>query len=242
MHQQLTPDYIRNEIADTDIIYKRGERLFEYGACAGTYIDAENGCYEYMADGNYGDYFIEIQINGNEIDTHCDCPYPGVGCKHTVAALLDISQNVAFKSGTDTEPVVPEEPESPYLGREEIRAQAIEDRKKRARSENLKIITGDMFKGEHIVETPGGRQYTVTVHDPESGAGHCSCPDFESNRLQTCKHLIAVHRHLQDSDGIKQAAKNESFPFVDIYWDAAADCPRVYCENPENEPEKIREL
>lgn len=30
----LTMDYIRNEVADTDIIYKRGERLFEYGACS----------------------------------------------------------------------------------------------------------------------------------------------------------------------------------------------------------------
>ncbi len=72
MHQQLTPDYIRNEIADADIIYKRGERLFEYGACAGTYIDAENGCYEYVADGNYGDYAIEIRINGSEIEKFTD--------------------------------------------------------------------------------------------------------------------------------------------------------------------------
>jgi hypothetical protein len=39
-----------------------------------------------------------------------------------------------------------------------------------------------MFKGEHLVETPAGRQYTVIFHDPANGMGRCSCPDFATNR------------------------------------------------------------
>ncbi|HMA86771.1 MAG TPA: SNF2-related protein [Desulfosalsimonadaceae bacterium] len=238
--QRLTLDYIQNEVADTNIIYKRGERLFEYGACVGHRLDPENGCYEYFVDGNYGDYTIQIKFSGDTIETYCDCPYPGAGCKHTVAALLDISQNIEFKTHPDQPLPASEEPAAPYLSREEIRGQAIEDRKKRAKSENLQITVGDMFKGEHLVETPAGKQYTVTLHDPENGIGHCSCPDFETNRLQTCKHLIAVHRLIREQKGFKHKAAREAFPFVDIFWDAAAERPRVFCENPENEPEEIR--
>jgi hypothetical protein len=135
-----------------------------------------------------------------------------------------------------------DEPEDPYLSPEEIQAQALEDRKKRAKTEKLNIFAGDMFKGEHLVETPAGRQYTVTLHDPVNGIGRCSCPDFATNRLNTCKHLIAVHRHLKDQKGLKKTAAREVFPFVDIFWDSAAGRPRIFCEQPEREPEEIRAL
>ncbi len=174
----LTPDYIRKKVADTGIIYKRGERLFEYGACVGRRMDAQNGRFEYAVDGSYGDYTIRIQLDGKRVDTSCDCPYPGVGCKHTVAALLDISQNIRY-----ADPAVAggagEAPEEPYLSPDEIRAQALEDREKRARSEKLRIYAGDMVKGEHLVESPAGKQYTVTLHDPVNGIGRCSCPDLK---------------------------------------------------------------
>ena len=53
--EMLNPDYIRKQVADTDMIYRRGERLFEYGACVGRRMDAENGLFEYAVDGNYAD-------------------------------------------------------------------------------------------------------------------------------------------------------------------------------------------
>jgi hypothetical protein len=42
------------------VIYRRGQRLFEYGACVGRRLDAEKGVFEYSVDGNYGDYTIRI--------------------------------------------------------------------------------------------------------------------------------------------------------------------------------------
>lgn len=91
--EMLTPDYIRKQVADTDVIYRGGRRLFEYGACAGRSLDAEKAVFEYTVDGNCGDYTIRIQINKDCVENSCDCPYPETGCKHTVAALLDISQD-----------------------------------------------------------------------------------------------------------------------------------------------------
>ena len=239
--EALTTDYIRKRVADSAVIYKRGERLFEYGACINRMADFEQGCFAYEVDGNYGDYTIRIEFAGDHLNTDCDCPYPGIGCKHTVAALLDITRNLGFQPGAKVSLAPVPEENGPWLSREEIRAQALEDRKRRAKNENLKIIPGDMYKGEHLVETPLGRQYVVTLHDPLTGTGHCSCPDFQTSRLKTCKHLIAVFRQLKDKKGFKKAVTEERFPFVDIYWDAEAGRPRLFCEHPEKEPEEIRE-
>ena len=233
----LTANYIQKHVADTKLIYKRGERLFEHGACVKKYQAPKANAFEYAVDGSYGDYSIEIRLNGQSMETSCTCPYPNRGCKHTVAALLDIVRNTKsdLQTGSPMEDDLPS-----YLTGEEIRSQAIEDRQKRAETDNFEILLSDMFKGEHLVETASGKQYTVTLHDPWKGTGHCSCPDFITNRLQTCKHLIAVRHHLKERKGFKTAASKETFPFVDIYWDSEKECACVFYENLENEPEEIR--
>jgi uncharacterized Zn finger protein len=49
----------------------------------------DKGWFAYEMDGKYGDYTIWIQLADDKLVTLCDCPYPGNGCKHAVAALLD---------------------------------------------------------------------------------------------------------------------------------------------------------
>jgi len=235
----LTPDYIRKVVADSEIIYKRGENLFETGAYCCVYKDVEKGKFEYGVDGNYGDYQIQIDIGKDKISTHCDCPYPGVGCKHTMAALLDITQQIGF--AIDSKPHVPENQiADDFLTHDEIRAEALEDRKKRAKTEKFIVTPGDMFKGEHLVETPAGRQYTVTFHDPERGIGHCTCPDFATNKLNTYKHLIFLQKFLREAPGYKKQIQKEVFPFVDIFWDSIAQKPKLFCEKPQAESPEIQ--
>jgi superfamily II DNA or RNA helicase len=185
----------------------------------------------YEMDGNFGDYTIQIQLVNDKLTTTCDCPYPGIGCKHTVAALLDtrdVLQRWRKASAATPSPTVPE----PYLTSEEIRQHALEDRKRRARNEAFMVTEGDMLKGEHLVETTNGRQYVVTLHDPANEQGHCNCPDFLTNRLGTCKHLIFTANYLKKKRGFKKRIAREKFPFVDIYWDSVDNQPRVFAERP----------
>ena len=152
----LTLDYIRNRVADSEMIYKRGEKLFETGAYCCLFSDLEKGKFEYGVDGNYGDYQIRIDIAKDKIHTQCDCPYPGVGCKHTVAALLDITRQIGFVNDSRV-PAPANLIADDFLTHDEIRAEALEDRKKRAKTEKFVVTPGDMFKGEHLVETLAGR-------------------------------------------------------------------------------------
>ena len=94
----------------------------------------------------------------------------------------------------------------------------------------FEVIQGDMLKGDHLVTTTKGRQYQVTLHNPAVGTGHCSCPDFYTNKLSTCKHLIFLSSFLQGQKGFTDRLKKETFPYIDIFWDGAAGRPRLFHE------------
>jgi len=227
----LSREFIRDHLADSAVIFQRGVHLFEHGSFVLKQANMDKGLFAYEMDGNFGDYTIQIQLADDKLVTSCDCPYPGNGCKHTVAALLDtrdVVQRWRQTSGSITTPPV----EEPYLTPEEIRQQALEDRNRRARNETFTVMEGEMLKGEHLVQTTSGRQYVVTVHDPANGQGHCNCPDFLTNRIGTCKHLIFLVNYLKKKRGFKKQVARERFPFVDIYWDSVNNQPRVFAERP----------
>jgi superfamily II DNA or RNA helicase len=241
---ELSPSFIRKHVADSAVIFQRGAHIYRSGSFHCEEADLEHGQFVYDVDGSYGDYKTIIQLEGSNVKTSCDCPYPGSGCKHTVAVLLDVCDRINAGKA-----VVPPEDapggvdeESPCLGPEEIRGQAIEDRKKRARSEDFKVIMGEMFKGEHLVETLNGKTYTVTLHDPSGGCGHCSCPDYLTNRLNTCKHLIFLTAMFKKRNDFKSRILKERFPFIDIFWDSERKLPRMFCERPEEEISEIRSV
>jgi len=213
-------------VADSRAIFHRGERLYNIGAFHFLEHRPDEQLFVYEVDGSYGDYTTRVKLNGS-LRSACDCPYPGNGCKHVVAVLFDVADRLQKIHGRETASSEAQ-PEQPFLSPEEIRRQALEDRKARARRESFTVIAGDMIKGDHLLETPKGRQYQVTLHDPAAGAGHCSCPDFQSNRLGTCKHLIFLSNYFTKQPDFTRRIRRERFPYVDIFWDALAARPRLF--------------
>ena len=228
---ELTESYVKSRIADTPIIYYRGRYLYEHGSFALSDADPDAGLFSYDVDGSYGDYVTRITLKDEGVETSCDCPYPEKGCKHTVGVLLDVRDQMERRK--QTAPLEPSD--EPFLNPEEIRKQALADRESRARTEEFKVSEGEMLKGVHMIETKKGRQYEVTLHDPEKGEGHCTCPDYLTNRLGTCKHLLYLRKHLEKKPDFKQKLARERFPFVDIFWDSVSDRPKLFSERPASE-------
>jgi superfamily II DNA or RNA helicase/predicted nucleic acid-binding Zn finger protein len=235
----LNRETIRNRVADSKTIFLRGVKLYEHGAFCCIDAQPEKGSFVYEVDGNYGDYTTKVDLC-NGTGSSCDCPYPGPGCKHIVAVMLDAvdRMNQWKKSGPDlSKPAFGGED---LLTPDEIKAQALEDRRNRAKNESFIVKPGDMFKGEHVIERGDGHQYVVTLHDPAGGRGHCSCPDFLTNRLGTCKHIIHLTDHLHKKKGFSGKIGRERFPFIDIFWDSAKSLPRCFCEDPAKEEETLQ--
>jgi superfamily II DNA or RNA helicase len=229
----VTRELIANQIAHSPVIFQRGLRLYEHGGFMCMEGDVETGRFVYDVDGSFGDYTAKINLNEESVQTSCNCPFPEDGCKHTVAVLLDIQDKVAGwqqRHSAQGGAIDDIQPPEPFLTAEEIKSLALKDRRQRAQKEAFNFITGDMYKGTHLVETDKGFQYQVVIHDPLNERGHCSCPDYATNRLNICKHIIALCTVFERKRGFKTRLARETFPFADIFWDSEAARPRLFCE------------
>ena len=224
--EALTLETIKNKVARSEVVYSRGESIFLLGNYKLESEDPAKGEYSYSIDGTYGDYGVSVSLRGDRVKAECSCPYPYGGCKHIVAACLDIAHRQARgpREGSAT-PVSPG-----YLTPEEIRELALEGRRERARKEAMTLVRGETFKGAHTVTTRRGAAYTVTLYSPAEGTGHCTCPDFATNHLETCKHLLFAFDELAKSRELQKQAGRETFPFVHITWSSRLQAPICYYE------------
>jgi SNF2 family DNA or RNA helicase len=81
-----------------------------------------------------------------------------------------------------------------------LREEQIDIRRQRAKAGKFTIENlgkNRVFSDYRVTNPDSGGQYTVTVRGFEVGDNVCTCPDFKSNTLGTCKHVEAVLDHLQ---------------------------------------------
>jgi hypothetical protein len=235
--EQLSIENIANSIARSRVIFSRGEALFSLGNYSLESNDPGKQKYGYTFDGNYGDYTVAVTVREEQVKATCSCPYPHGGCKHIVAACLDIAHRQ--KRGPD--PVDNRNDDNEYLTPEEIRNLALESRSERAKKEEFALTRGETYKGTHVVKTKKGASYLVTVYSPKDGIGHCTCPDYSTNHLETCKHLLFVCGKLRKSKGFLTQVEKEVFPFVHITWSSRHNSPSCYYEEARN-PETLASL
>ncbi len=222
----LSNDTIKQNVANSDIIFSRGENIYLLGNYSNEEADSKKGVYSYTMNGNYGDYTVHVSLGRGQVEAECSCPFPHDGCKHVVAACLDI----AHRQKREQKSAISNLSGNEYLTPEEIRNLALESRKERARQENLVLFRGDTYKGRHIVKTVKNREYMVTIHSPAKRTGHCTCPDFTSNHLEVCKHMLFVYNQFEDEKDFLKQSEMEVFPFIHITWNSRLQAPECYYE------------
>jgi superfamily II DNA or RNA helicase len=233
----LTVEVVKDNIAKSEVVFSRGENIFFLGNYTLESEDADRGSYTYAIDGTYGDYAVSVSLQGDKVKARCSCPYPYGGCKHIVAACLDIARRLARHQRQPSKSPASNE----YLTPGEIKNLALEGRKERARKEALTLVRGETYKGTHVVRTGKSIEYTVTVYSPAERTGHCTCPDFATNHLETCKHLLFSFDELEQSNELREQAEQEIFPFVHITWNSRLQAPTCYYEKVED-PELLQKI
>ena len=169
-------------------------------------------------------YAVEVWIDEDaEFCVSCDCPYDfEPACKHAVAALLAYSAR---------QPV-------PGTVIASAADEAVAERGKRGISEvQVRHTDGDRWCGSWeawSLQGSAGGPYTVDLRTVGERLNTCTCPDFASNRLGTCKHIEAVRHHLRRRSPKKfnrLAEQGLDRPLVHVDW-SGPDAPAIRLRMP----------
>ncbi len=162
---------------------------------------------------------VSIRFTGGRLSFECDCGEVlanGV-CRHVVAVLCKYADQYG-----ETDKLLTASDD------------AIKDRRKRGRSEVEVRSQGgqNSWFGNWSAESLGGathysRKYRVTIRSLKRRANFCTCPDFATNQLGTCKHIEAVlHKISKHPEFEKFQEESAPFPYVYLAWDVD-DAPRI---------------
>jgi len=129
--------------------------------------------------------------------SHCNPDrLPNRFCKHTAATLQLLLEEKTL-IGLAAAPDLETPPE--LLSEKKLRERALHERAERSRVETYKIKTTDKSTPwtDYLVSSEiSGKTYRVALRGTADGDSYCSCPDFRTNRLGTCKHIMHLLRRI----------------------------------------------
>lgn len=102
-----------------------------------------------------------------------------------------------------------------------LREEQIDIRRQRAKAVKFGIENlgkNRVFSDFRVSNPESGGVYTVTIRGFDAGDHNsCTCPDFKSNTLGTCKHIVAVIDHLDDELPPQMRKKKATVTRPEIY-------------------------
>lgn len=129
-------------------------------------------------------------MSGRQQQLFQQCDQCSAPCEHAGAALCFLLQEKSLLGlAAPPDESVPLE----LLTREELLQRAWDERRKRAEEEKmtLRALNGNEPWGDYVLTSHrSGKSYRVALQGTEAGDSYCSCPDFRTNRLGTCKHIL----------------------------------------------------
>lgn len=121
---------------------------------------------------------------------HASCSACTTACEH-VGGLLSI----VLEQKTDLGLAAPPPDAVCAADDHELLARELAERAARAKKERMKIRSSDPktpWTDYEITSAISGKTYRVALRSELRGESYCSCPDFKTNTLGTCKHLMKV--------------------------------------------------
>lgn len=119
--------------------------------------------------------------------------------------------------------------------REGMIERVLAERRERASKARYEFIRADNPYGEHRIITAQGTSYKLTFRNFEKKEGHCTCSDYATNKLGTCKHLMYGFDHFEEAGG------TYTYPFIEVFTDPLSDY-RITWYYPHPLPQPIQAL
>ena len=121
---------------------------------------------------------------------HWNCTACQEACAH-VGAAFSLVLEEKMTLGLAAPPAERTPIES--LSEEDLVRRAIDERAERARTEKMKLRSSDPqrpWTDYLVISAASGKTYRLALRGEERGESYCSCPDFRTNTLGTCKHIM----------------------------------------------------
>jgi hypothetical protein len=137
------------------------------------------------------DVVVTITVMASERNRlNWNCTVCEQTCQHVGAAFSLILED-KYTLGLSDAPIhdLPLE----HLGEEQLVQRAIAERAERAKQEKFRLKSADANKAwtDYVVTSASsGKSYRLALRGEERGESYCSCPDFRTNTLGTCKHIL----------------------------------------------------
>jgi superfamily II DNA or RNA helicase len=150
-------------------------------------VTLDNESFQLKLEGSIVDIRLDSMKHQRIQMTCSTCP---VICDHQGAALsLILEEKMALGLAAPPPERVPVE----SLSEAELIDQAISDRKERALTEKMQLVSmnpHELWTDYVITSQVSGKSYRIALRGWEPGESYCSCPDFRKNTLGTCKHIM----------------------------------------------------
>ena len=118
-------------------------------------------------------------------------------CEHVAATLsLVLEEKMSLGLAAPPDPSEPIE----LLTEDELIRRAIADRQERAANEKMSLRSSDgttPWTDYVLTSKHSGKTYRVSLRGLQAGESYCSCPDFRTNHLGTCKHILYAMGRVQ---------------------------------------------
>lgn len=190
------------------LAYQAGNDLYLNNQCV--LLSREGERYSYTIEDNYQDFTTEVLFSESEkrVELKCSCKAASY-CSHKVAALLQLHEDLSQELTRD--------PKSGMkYTREGMIKRVMAEREEKAHTEKYQLDFADNIYGEHFITNQRNKTYTLTFYDFEQEQGYCSCPDHQTNKLGTCKHLIYAFDEFKKRYAEKPLPE-QNFPFLEVF-------------------------
>ncbi|MBS1572573.1 MAG: DEAD/DEAH box helicase [Bacteroidetes bacterium] len=189
--------------------YQKAVSIYEFGAVQK--LSQGEDFFEILVADGKKDFKISYDLN-EKLAGDCGCKSKN-WCKHRIAGLLLIQQVL------ETPIDLPQE--GKVYTKEGMVRRVLNERKQRAKKSKYNIRYSTNIHGEHLLFNEKSERYKITIRDLENQIGYCSCKDFQTNKLGTCKHLFYIFDDIKSQK--KQKFSKQEFPFIDVFCDPIND-------------------
>jgi ERCC4-related helicase len=203
---ELRENYIASEAT-----FKKAMNLFISGMC--TLTSRDRRTFHFKVEDRFDDFKVDVNLSGMEPEHRCSCNSADRYCSHASASMIYLADKFEEESSTG------DQYEGETYTRSEMIRRVLKERRERAGKEDFRLITGDNIYGFHQIKTARGKTYSITIRNFETSSGYCNCPDFKTNKLGTCKHLIYANNRIKKELDVKKLTAKQHYPFVEIYCD-----------------------